>query len=130
DSGCSRHMTGNMSYLSDFEELNGGYVIFGGNPRGDSLLPIPFWAKAVNTACYVQNRMLKTDGDVAFDGKEPKFDEKKPESKVNVSPSSCAQSRKQDEKTNKEAKGKKFEDYSDNSINEVNAAGTLVPIVG
>nr|GFB95143.1 hypothetical protein [Tanacetum cinerariifolium] len=23
DSGCSRHMTGNMSYLSDFEELNG-----------------------------------------------------------------------------------------------------------
>nr|GFB87297.1 hypothetical protein [Tanacetum cinerariifolium] len=26
DSGCSRHMTGNMSYLSDFEELNGGYV--------------------------------------------------------------------------------------------------------
>nr|GEY25904.1 putative ribonuclease H-like domain-containing protein [Tanacetum cinerariifolium] len=31
DSGCSRHMTGNMSYLSDFEELNGGYVAFGGN---------------------------------------------------------------------------------------------------
>nr|GEX51028.1 putative ribonuclease H-like domain-containing protein [Tanacetum cinerariifolium] len=26
DSGCSRHMTGNMSYLSDFEELNGGYL--------------------------------------------------------------------------------------------------------
>nr|GFC00245.1 ribonuclease H-like domain-containing protein [Tanacetum cinerariifolium] len=26
DSGCSRNMTGNMSYLSDFEELNGGYV--------------------------------------------------------------------------------------------------------
>nr|GEW42004.1 hypothetical protein [Tanacetum cinerariifolium] len=34
DSGCSRHMTGNMSYLSDFEELNGGYVAFGGNPKG------------------------------------------------------------------------------------------------
>nr|GEZ33981.1 hypothetical protein [Tanacetum cinerariifolium] len=26
DSGCSRHIIGNMSYLSDFEELNGGYV--------------------------------------------------------------------------------------------------------
>nr|GEZ68109.1 retrovirus-related Pol polyprotein from transposon TNT 1-94 [Tanacetum cinerariifolium] len=26
----------------------------------DSLLPIPFWAKAVNTACYVQNRVLVT----------------------------------------------------------------------
>nr|GEV06331.1 ribonuclease H-like domain-containing protein [Tanacetum cinerariifolium] len=24
DSGCSRHMTGNISYLSNFEELNGG----------------------------------------------------------------------------------------------------------
>nr|GFA96392.1 ribonuclease H-like domain-containing protein [Tanacetum cinerariifolium] len=164
DSGCSRHMTGNMSYLSDFDELNGGYVAFGGNPKGgkitgkgkiktgkldfdhvyfvkeikfnlfsvsqmcdkknnvlftdteclvlssdfklpdasqvllrvprennmefsvprtpqqngiaerknrtlieaartllaDSLLPIPFWAEAVNTACYVQNRVLAT----------------------------------------------------------------------
>nr|GFB70651.1 hypothetical protein [Tanacetum cinerariifolium] len=29
DSGCLKHMTGNMSYLSDFEELNGGYVAFG-----------------------------------------------------------------------------------------------------
>nr|GFB68663.1 retrovirus-related Pol polyprotein from transposon TNT 1-94 [Tanacetum cinerariifolium] len=26
----------------------------------DLLLPIPFWAEAVNTACYVQNRMLVT----------------------------------------------------------------------
>nr|GEY76853.1 retrovirus-related Pol polyprotein from transposon TNT 1-94 [Tanacetum cinerariifolium] len=34
DSGFSRHMTGNMSYLSDFEELNGGYVAFRGNPKG------------------------------------------------------------------------------------------------
>nr|GEY22649.1 ribonuclease H-like domain-containing protein [Tanacetum cinerariifolium] len=34
DSGCSRHMTGNMSYLSNFEELNEGYVTFGGNPKG------------------------------------------------------------------------------------------------
>nr|GEZ12687.1 hypothetical protein [Tanacetum cinerariifolium] len=34
DSGCSRHMTGNMSYFSNFEELNGGYVAFGGNPKG------------------------------------------------------------------------------------------------
>nr|GEZ07646.1 hypothetical protein [Tanacetum cinerariifolium] len=136
DSGCSRHMTGNMSYLSDFEELNGGYVAFGGNPKGgkisgkgkiktgkldfedvyfvkelkfnlfsvsqmwdkknsvlftdteclvlssdfklpdksqvllrvpiennmynDLLLPIPFWAEVVNTACYIQNRVLVT----------------------------------------------------------------------
>nr|GFA18132.1 hypothetical protein [Tanacetum cinerariifolium] len=37
NSGCSRHMTGNMSYLSDFEELNGGYVAFGGNPKGGKI---------------------------------------------------------------------------------------------
>nr|GEY40280.1 hypothetical protein [Tanacetum cinerariifolium] len=37
DSGCSRHMTGNMLYLSDFEELNGGYVAFGGNPNGGKI---------------------------------------------------------------------------------------------
>nr|GEX78032.1 hypothetical protein [Tanacetum cinerariifolium] len=28
DIGCSRHMTRNMSYLSDFKEFNGGYVTF------------------------------------------------------------------------------------------------------
>nr|GEV44514.1 reverse transcriptase domain-containing protein [Tanacetum cinerariifolium] len=37
DSGSSRHMIGNMSYLSDFEELNGGYVAFGGNPKGGKI---------------------------------------------------------------------------------------------
>nr|GEU93780.1 ribonuclease H-like domain-containing protein [Tanacetum cinerariifolium] len=37
DSRCSRHMTGNVSYLSDFEELNGGYVAFGGNPKGGKI---------------------------------------------------------------------------------------------
>ncbi|GKA18697.1 putative ribonuclease H-like domain-containing protein, partial [Tanacetum coccineum] len=26
DSGCSRHMTGNIAYLTDFKEYNGGYV--------------------------------------------------------------------------------------------------------
>nr|GEY62980.1 ribonuclease H-like domain-containing protein [Tanacetum cinerariifolium] len=37
DSRCSRHMIGNMSYLSDFEELNGGYVSLGGNPKGGKI---------------------------------------------------------------------------------------------
>nr|GEX03484.1 ribonuclease H-like domain-containing protein [Tanacetum cinerariifolium] len=30
------------------------------NMLADSLLPMPFWAEAVNTACYVQNRVLVT----------------------------------------------------------------------
>nr|GEV99108.1 hypothetical protein [Tanacetum cinerariifolium] len=37
DSGCSRHMTGNISFLLDFEEFNEGYVPFGRNPKGDPL---------------------------------------------------------------------------------------------
>nr|GEZ05869.1 ribonuclease H-like domain-containing protein [Tanacetum cinerariifolium] len=43
-SGCSRHITGNISYLSDFifylsdfEEITGGYVAFGGNPKGGKI---------------------------------------------------------------------------------------------
>nr|GFB65196.1 hypothetical protein [Tanacetum cinerariifolium] len=47
-----------------------------------------------------------TDGDSAFDAKEPEFDEKKPEFEVNVSLSCSAQSKKQDDKTKREAKGK------------------------
>nr|GEV19619.1 putative ribonuclease H-like domain-containing protein [Tanacetum cinerariifolium] len=203
----------------------------------DSLLPILFWAEAVNTTCYVQNRVLVTkthnktpyellhgrtpsigfmrpfgspvtilntldslgkfdgkvdegflvgystnpcagfqdkftaekareeidqqyilfpvwssgstnpqnnDGDASFDGKEHDLDAKKPESEVSVSPSSSTQLRKQDDKTKKEAKGKspveyftgyrdlsaEFEDCFDNNINEVNAAGIIVPTVG
>nr|GFB24702.1 ribonuclease H-like domain-containing protein [Tanacetum cinerariifolium] len=37
DSGCSRHMIGNISYLSDFQELNGGYVTFRGNSKGGKI---------------------------------------------------------------------------------------------
>ncbi|GJZ23952.1 ribonuclease H-like domain-containing protein [Tanacetum coccineum] len=37
DSGCSRHMTGNMSYLSDFKEYDEGYVTFGGGAKGGKI---------------------------------------------------------------------------------------------
>ncbi|GKG05843.1 hypothetical protein Tco_0325929, partial [Tanacetum coccineum] len=33
-SGCSRHMTGNIAYLSDFKEFDEGYVTFGGGAHG------------------------------------------------------------------------------------------------
>nr|GEZ29617.1 hypothetical protein [Tanacetum cinerariifolium] len=70
DSGCSRHMTGNMSYLSNFEEINGRYVAFGGNP--------------------MVVRSLNTDDDAAFGGKKPEFERRNHESEVYVSPSSSA----------------------------------------
>nr|GEY56872.1 uncharacterized mitochondrial protein AtMg00810-like [Tanacetum cinerariifolium] len=219
DSGCSRHMTGNMSYLSNFEELNSGYVTFGGNPKGGKisredenqvLLRVPrennmyhvdlknivpsgyltclfakktldesnLWesniepierpslsvlsinpykgvqeqfdsekAREENVQQYVlfpvwssgSNNPRNTNGDAAFNEKEPEFERRKPEFEVNVSPRSSAQSKKHDNKTKREAKGKspvesltryrnlsvKFEDFSNNNMNEDNTADTL-----
>nr|GEV67194.1 uncharacterized mitochondrial protein AtMg00810-like [Tanacetum cinerariifolium] len=34
DSGCFRHMTGNKSYLTDYQEIDGRFVAFGGNAKG------------------------------------------------------------------------------------------------
>nr|GEY32257.1 ribonuclease H-like domain-containing protein [Tanacetum cinerariifolium] len=113
--GCSRHMTGNISYFFDYEPFDGGYVSFGqggckitrkgtiktdklkfenvyfvkdlkefSNARtpqqngvaerrnrtlieaartmlADAKLPVTFWAEAVNTACYVQNRVKRVE---------------------------------------------------------------------
>nr|GEU73864.1 putative ribonuclease H-like domain-containing protein [Tanacetum cinerariifolium] len=98
------------------EEIDQQYVLF------------PMWSSGSTNP---QNN----DEDAAFDDKEHDFDAKKPESEVILSPSSSAQSRKQDDKTKKEAKRKslvesftryrdlnaEFEDCFDNSSNEVNA---------
>nr|GEZ43107.1 hypothetical protein [Tanacetum cinerariifolium] len=37
DSRCSRHMTRNRSYLTDYEEINGGFVAFGCNSKGGKI---------------------------------------------------------------------------------------------
>ncbi|GJY31421.1 ribonuclease H-like domain-containing protein [Tanacetum coccineum] len=71
NNGCSRHMRGNRSYLTDYEEINEGFVAFKVAERknrtlieavrtmlADSKLPTTFWAEVVNTVCYVQNRVL------------------------------------------------------------------------
>ncbi|GJS83171.1 putative ribonuclease H-like domain-containing protein [Tanacetum coccineum] len=34
DNGCSRHMIGNIAYLLNFKEFDGGYVTFGGEAHG------------------------------------------------------------------------------------------------
>nr|GEZ41493.1 putative ribonuclease H-like domain-containing protein [Tanacetum cinerariifolium] len=78
-----------------------------------------------------------TDADAAFDVNEP-------ESEIYVSPSISDKTKKHDEKTKREAKGKspvelstgvrnlskEFEDFSSNSTNGVNAASTPVTVVG
>ncbi|GKA59149.1 ribonuclease H-like domain-containing protein [Tanacetum coccineum] len=35
--GCSRHMTGNKSFLTDYQEINGGFVAFRGSPKGGKI---------------------------------------------------------------------------------------------
>nr|GEY65378.1 reverse transcriptase [Tanacetum cinerariifolium] len=71
-----------------------------------------------------------TNGDAAFDGKEPEFDEKKSESKVNVSLSTFDGKEPEFDEKKSESKvnvslrryrnlSAEFEDFSDNSINEV-----------
>ncbi|GJW66090.1 putative ribonuclease H-like domain-containing protein [Tanacetum coccineum] len=37
DSGCSRHMTGNKSFLTDYQEVDGGFVAFAGSPKGGKI---------------------------------------------------------------------------------------------
>nr|GEV43632.1 hypothetical protein [Tanacetum cinerariifolium] len=204
---------GNMSYLSDFEELNGRYVAFRGNPKGGKIFgkgkiktgkvdegflvgysvnskafrvfnsrtrivqetlhvnflenkPIvagsgPTWLFDIDSLTRTMNYLVTAgnqtnpsvgfqdkfdaekageeinqqcvlfpmwssgstnpqnyDGDAAFEGKEHDFDAKRLESEVILSPS-----RYRDLSV-------VFEDCSDNSSNEINAAGTIVPTAG
>nr|GEY15388.1 ribonuclease H-like domain-containing protein [Tanacetum cinerariifolium]GEY15582.1 ribonuclease H-like domain-containing protein [Tanacetum cinerariifolium] len=79
DSGCSRHMTGNMSYLYDFEELNGGYFAFGGNPKGGKISEDvepkqiildpddqPMWDSAKTVASTPNSAIIQLDVDDNF----------------------------------------------------------------
>nr|GFD19367.1 hypothetical protein [Tanacetum cinerariifolium] len=82
--------------------------------------------------------------DASFNGKEHDFDVKKPESKVILSLSSSAQSKEQDDKTMKEAKGKspvksvtgyrdlnaEFQDCTENNSNEILTVSSTVLTVG
>ncbi|GKC74947.1 putative ribonuclease H-like domain-containing protein, partial [Tanacetum coccineum] len=38
DSRCSRHMTRNRSYLIDYEEIDGGFIAFGGNSKEGKII--------------------------------------------------------------------------------------------
>ncbi|GJV72605.1 putative ribonuclease H-like domain-containing protein [Tanacetum coccineum] len=57
ESVCSRHMTGNKSYLLDYEEIDGGFVTFGGDPKGE----IKFNLFSVSQMCDKKNSVLFID---------------------------------------------------------------------
>nr|GEX00689.1 hypothetical protein [Tanacetum cinerariifolium] len=83
-----------------------------------------------------------TDNDSTFEVKKPEFEVEKPESEVYVSPSSCAKTKKHDDKTKRQAKGKSLVDtpvpvvgqISTNNTNTFSAAGpsntTASPTLG
>ncbi|GJT37246.1 ribonuclease H-like domain-containing protein [Tanacetum coccineum] len=60
DSGCSRHMTRNMSYLIDYEEIDGGYVAFGGNPKGEKITGKEHVALVKVEGIYIYGREIST----------------------------------------------------------------------
>nr|GFB28019.1 hypothetical protein [Tanacetum cinerariifolium] len=37
DSRCSMHMTNNKSFLTEYQEIDGGFVAFGGSPKGGKI---------------------------------------------------------------------------------------------
>nr|GEY75388.1 ribonuclease H-like domain-containing protein [Tanacetum cinerariifolium] len=50
NSGLSRHMTWNISYLTDYKEINAGYVAFGGNPKGGKITGKGFPAQSISSS--------------------------------------------------------------------------------
>ncbi|GKC02180.1 putative ribonuclease H-like domain-containing protein [Tanacetum coccineum] len=55
DSGCSRHMTGNISYLSEYEPYDGGYVSF--RHGGEKITG----KGTIKTECLVLGKDFKVD---------------------------------------------------------------------
>nr|GEZ93084.1 hypothetical protein [Tanacetum cinerariifolium] len=81
-----------IAYFDDEEDV-GAEADFSNLETNITVSPIP--------TTRVHKDHHNYDGDATFDGKEHDSNAKKPESEVNVSPSSSAQSRKQDDKTKK-----------------------------
>ncbi|GJX68000.1 ribonuclease H-like domain-containing protein [Tanacetum coccineum] len=86
DSGCSRHMTGNRTYLTDYEEIDRGFVAFGGNLKGGKITgkgkirtdkldfedvyfvkELKFNLFSVSQMCDKKNSVLFTDTGMGFD---------------------------------------------------------------
>nr|GEX97147.1 ribonuclease H-like domain-containing protein [Tanacetum cinerariifolium] len=165
DNGCSRHMTENMSYLSEFEEINGGYVAFGGNPKGGKfdgkadegfLVGYSVSSKAFRVFSsrtrIVQETLhinfLENKPNVAGSGPTWLFDIDTVTKTMNYQPvTACNQSNPsagvQEQFDAEKAREENvqqyvlfplwsyvFKDFSDDNINEVNAADSLVPAVG
>nr|GEZ44628.1 hypothetical protein [Tanacetum cinerariifolium] len=59
DSGCSRCMTGNKSFLTEYQEINGGFVAFGGSPKGGKSTEKDLYPGSVKSRRWLQTSQLR-----------------------------------------------------------------------
>ncbi|GKE49727.1 putative ribonuclease H-like domain-containing protein, partial [Tanacetum coccineum] len=112
DSGCSRHMTRNIAYLSDFKEFDRGYVAFGGGAYGGRITGT---SEEISQDCIVMPIWKDTS---YFDSPTKNVENGEPKT------ADDAQKQVEDSPNNENAEQDKFED--DSSSKDVNAAGQHV----
>ncbi|GJV57755.1 putative ribonuclease H-like domain-containing protein [Tanacetum coccineum] len=64
DSGCSRYMTRNRSYLTDYEEIDRGFVAFGGNSKGGKIT-----GKGIENLIDLRVKVIRCDNGTEFKNK-------------------------------------------------------------
>ncbi|GJS52201.1 putative ribonuclease H-like domain-containing protein [Tanacetum coccineum] len=124
DSGCSRHMIGNRSYLTDYEQINRGFVAFGGNSKRGKITKKG--TKACDDAGKARigtvpgkdplfSSSLKNSPDVGFkpSGEEEKKDAEEPGN----------------EGGNPTKEGERVNQEKDASVNSINTINIVSPIV-
>nr|GEZ33543.1 putative ribonuclease H-like domain-containing protein [Tanacetum cinerariifolium] len=61
DSGCSKHMTGHKALLTDYQDIKGGFVAFGGSTKGANLTTEAEYIAASHCCgqvLWIQNQMM------------------------------------------------------------------------
>ncbi|GKA91689.1 putative ribonuclease H-like domain-containing protein [Tanacetum coccineum] len=61
ENGCSRHMTGNRSYLTDYEEIDEGFVAFRGNSKGGKIT-----GKGIENLIDLRVKVIRCDNGTEF----------------------------------------------------------------
>ncbi|GJU89018.1 ribonuclease H-like domain-containing protein [Tanacetum coccineum] len=89
DSGCSRHMTGNKSYLSDYEEINGRFIAFGGNSKGGKITRKEKQCPFTDTECVALSSDFKLTDENHVLLKVPRKDNMYSVDLRNVVPQGC-----------------------------------------
>ncbi|GJT42882.1 reverse transcriptase domain-containing protein [Tanacetum coccineum] len=125
DSGCSRHMTGNIAYLSDFKQFDGGYVAFGGGAYGGKITG-KVCAGTISNISAGTSKVNSQECIVMPIWKDPSYFDSPTENVENGEPKTADDTQKQDEDglNNENAEQERFS--VDSSSKDVNAVGQQV----